>query len=149
MNSDDRARQVAAYNEHKGPSAAKRGAGIAGMLDVREVGARRRWILCDTLTGYPVAQLSARLVGAPWEKQTMAVELGRSPATAAVAFLEAAGLYLALCCEDGGCTECVRLADAQADDADRSQPIDPTRMPWQQPEGSERADADRRERGQS
>ena len=128
QNSDDRARQVQAYNEHKGPSAAKRGGGyamngIASFLEAHTPGARRRWILCDTLSGYPVAQLKAELVGAPWEHKKMASVIARIPANAAVAFLEEAGLYLALCCEGSDlCVECSKLADAQADDASRETP---------------------------
>ena len=95
---------------------------IAALLDGQQLGSPRRWILCDAETGYPIAQIRGEPTAAPWDKppQRMAAQVMRAPATAAIAFLEEAGMYMTLCCDDPAdlCDECAKLVDPHADCAD-------------------------------
>lgn len=123
LNYDDQARQERAYNEHKGPQAArepstaKRPVPDMDGLRERAFGHKSRWILCDAETGYPITQLKAEPLAVPYGpgKQSMAVAEAVTPGNAAIAFLEQAGLYLTLCCDgtedDGPCSACLELGE--------------------------------------
>lgn len=130
QNFDDRARQLRAAAEHKGPQAArepstaKRPVPDMDRLRERAFGHKSRWILCDAETGYPITQLKAEPLAVPYgpDKQTMAVTEAVTPGNAAIGFLEAAGLYLTLCCDgtDEPCTECLKLGERM--NAERFEP---------------------------
>ena len=122
QNCDDRARQVDAYEQSREPSTHRRPyrpAPTADLIDASHLGGKVRWILCDAETGYPIAQLKPEPVAVPWgpDKQVMAVQVMRSPASAAVGFLEQAGVYIARCCDGPDlCDECAKLSHDHCDD---------------------------------